>query len=509
MREIETHVSKVLLDGDWAYKLKKPLKLPFLDFTTPKLRRHFCEEELRINARTAPALYVDVRPLSVPWAEFVHDPVAALARSDADTAQDWLVRMRRFDADALLATRCQTGQLTLADMDRLAAHLASFHQSLLPVPAGWQPSKPLADWVAAGWAVIRQHPDRPDTVSDAEVHALQARMTEHLVALGPWMDSRRQAGKVRECHGDLHLGNLIDWQGEMMAFDAIEFDEDLRCIDVMNDVAFTFMDLLAHDQPGLAWRLIDGWVSHTGDADGLRGLKLFATYRALVRAQVALLGSGGRPSFERYWRCLKGLLAAPRQPCLWLMMGLSGSGKSTAAGLLRDALAARGVGVVRIRSDVERKRWLGVPRQARPRPDEVAHWYSAETTRHTYDRLHQMTHDALKAGIDVVVDAATLRQVERERMAALAAQAGASDRLVCVTASDALLRQRLQERQQQGLDPSDADEAVMERQQAYLEPLTDAERSRAWVLTNESDEAALRAQIEAHLVAQMADHTAA
>ena len=512
MREIETHVSRVLLDGDWAYKLKKPLKLPFLDFSTVARRRFFCEEELRINARTAPALYVDVRPLSVPWAEWVHDPVAALARSDAATAQDWVVRMRRFDADALLATRCQTGQLTLADMDRLAAYLASFHQSLPPVPTDWQPRQPLADWVAAAWKVVRYHPDRLDTVSEAEVEALQDRMTDRLVALGPWMHARRQAGWVRECHGDLHLGNLIDWRGEMMAFDAIEFDEDLRCIDAMNDVAFTFMDLLAHDQPGLAWRLIDGWVAHTGDTDGLRGLTLFAAYRALVRAQVALLGSGGRQSFERYWRCLRGLLAAPRQPCrpcLWLMMGLSGSGKSTAAGLLRDALGARGVGVVRIRSDVERKRWLGVPLQARPGPEEAAHWYSAETTRHTYERLHQMARDALEAGLDVVVDAATLRRDERQRMSALAAHAGASDRLVCVTASDALLRQRLQVRQQQGRDPSDADEAVMERQQAYLEPLTDAERSRAWMLSNELDEAALRGQIEGRLTAQMAAQTAA
>jgi aminoglycoside phosphotransferase family enzyme/predicted kinase len=504
MQEIETHISRVLLDGEWAYKLKKPIKLPFLDFSTPALRRHACEEELRLNARTSPALYVDVRPLGVPWAQFVADPPAALAQGDAQTALDWVVRMRRFDADALLAARARAGLLTAADMDRLAAHIASFHQALPPVPPDWQPNQGLADWIAAGWAAIRLHPGRPDAVPATEVDALQAHMAERYAALEPWMAARRQAGWVRECHGDLHLGNLIDSQGQMMAFDAIEFDADLRCIDVMNDVAFTFMDLLAHDQPRLAWRLLDGWVAHTGDTDGLRGLALFAAYRALVRAQVALLGSGGQAGFERYWRCLKALLGQTRQPRLWIMMGLSGSGKSTAAGLLRDALAARGVGALRIRSDVERKRWLGVPAQARPGPDELAYWYSAATTRRTYARLHQMARDVLQAGIDVVVDAATLRLAERQRLAALAAQAGASDWRVLCTAPDAVLRQRLQARQQQGSDPSDADQAVMERQRAHLEPLSAAEHSLAWLVRNDGDEAALKAQIEALLSAQAA-----
>ena len=505
MREIETHISRVLLDGDWAYKLKKPLKLPFLDFSTPALRRHYCEEELRINVRTAPALYVDVRPLHVPWAQFVADPLGALAQGDARTAQDWVVRMRRFDAAALLASRCEAGLLSLADMDRLAAHIAHFHLAQPPVPRGWQPKKPLADWMVAGWAVIRQHPERPETVTDAEVDGLQARMAERLKAQSPWMDARRQAGWVRECHGDLHLGNLIDWQGEMMAFDAIEFDEDLRYIDVMNDIAFTFMDLLAHDQPVLAWRLMDAWVAHTGDTDGLRGLALFASYRALVRAQVALLGSGGRASFERYWRCLSQLLNSPRQPRLWLMMGLSGSGKSTVAGLLRDALAERGVGAVRIRSDLERKRWLGVPAQARPRSDEQARWYSAEATQHTYVRLHQMAREVLQAGYDVVIDAATLRYKERQPMAELAAQVGASYQLVLCTAPDDVLRQRLQARMQQGRDPSDADERVMERQQAYVQPLTDEERSRAWQVINATNVPDLQAQIKALLTAQVGD----
>jgi len=495
MQVIETHISRVLLEGPWAYKIKKPLILPFLDFSTPERRRQFCEEELRINARTAPGLYVDVLPLSVSWKQFVKAPETALAGSSAANAIDWVLRMRRFGPDDLLSQRAAAGRLSPEQIDQLALHVGRFHRSLPPVPVDWQPRKALTEWVEASWQAVLAHPERPAHVSRADVLAARERMARQLETLSPWMVARRQAGWVRECHGDLHLANLVAWQGEVMAFDAIEFDADLRCIDVMNDMAFAFMDLLAHGLPALAWRFVSGWVEHTGDADGLTGLRLFAAYRALVRAHVALLGSGGAQAFERYWACLQGLLADPPEPRLWLMMGVSGSGKSTVAALLRDALAGRGEPVVRIRSDVERKRWLGVAATDRPTPEQVSEWYGADATRHTYERLQGMARDALAAGCSVVVDAASLRLAERQAMRDLAVRAGAGFALVACSAPASEMKSRLAERQRQGLDPSDAGVAVMERQQGFVEPVTADERVYTQVIVNDGDLDTLRQRV--------------
>ena len=495
MQVIETHVSRVLLKGPWAYKVKKPLVLPFLDFSTSERRRQFCEEERRINARTAPGLYVDVLPLSVSWEQFVKAPEAALARSSAQNAIDWVLRMRRFGLGDLLSERAAAGHLRPEQIDQLAEHVGRFHRGLPPVPAAWQPHKTLAEWVEASWQAVLAHPGRPVHVTQADVMAARERMTLQLEALSPWMVTRRQAGWVRECHGDLHLANLVQWQGEVMAFDAIEFDADLRCIDVMNDVAFAFMDLLAHGLPALAWRFVSGWVEHTGDADGLRGLRLFAAYRALVRAHVALLGSGGAQAFERYWACLQGLLADPPGPRLWLMMGVSGSGKSTVAALLRDALAARGAPVLRIRSDVERKRWLGVAATDRPTPEQVSEWYGTDATRHTYERLQGMARDALAAGCSVVVDAASLRLAERQAMRDLAMRAGAGFALVACSAPESEMASRLAERQRQGLDASDAGVEVLKRQLGFVEPVTADEQDCTHAIVNDGDLDTLRQRV--------------
>ena len=495
MQVIETHVSRVLLEGPWAYKVKKPLILPFLDFSTPERRRQFCEEERRINARTAPGLYVDVLPLSVPWEQFVKAPEAALAGSDTSHAIDWVLRMRRFAQEDLLSQRAVAGRLSAELIDQLAVHVGRFHRGLPPVPAAWQPRKALTEWVEASWQAVLAHPGRPAHVTEADVMAARERMALRLEALSPWMAARRQAGWVRECHGDLHLANLVEWQGEVMAFDAIEFDADLRCIDVMNDVAFAFMDLLAHGQPALAWRFVSGWVEQTGDADGLKGLRLFAAYRALVRAHVALLGSGGAQAFGRYWACLQGLLADPPAPRLCLMMGVSGSGKSTVAALLRDALAGRGEPVVRIRSDVERKRWLGVAATDRPTPEQVSEWYGADATRHTHERLQGMARDALAAGCSVVVDAASLRLVERTAMRDLAGRAGAGFALVACSAPESEMTSRLTERQRQGLDPSDAGVDVLMRQLGFGEPVTADEQADTHVIVNDGDLDTLRQRV--------------
>lgn len=457
---VQTHISTVILAGESAYKLKKPVRLPFLDFSTLAQRRFFCEEELRINRRTAPQLYLDVLPVTGT----VEVPVIV----GAGAPVEWLLHMRRFDGAGEFKALAQAGRLQAAQVDALAVHLAAFHGGLPPVDnvttpvipdVPETPQAPRKDawyWAAASLDEIAADPHRPATLTPAAVADVRATLGGQFARLAPVIAQRRADGFVRECHGDLHLGNLVDWQGQVLAFDAIEFDATLRCIDIVNDVAFTFMDLLAADRPALAWRFINAWAEHTGDYEGLVLLRAFAAGRALVRAKVALLTGG--EGFARYWALALRLVQPPPAPRLVLTMGLSGSGKSTAAQFLAEAL-----GAVRVRSDVERKRLHGLAPTARPGPGTDL--YARAATVRTYARLAALAEGLLAAGLPVVLDAAFLRQDEREALQQRARHLDAPFALVRCVAPDAVLCARLLARAQAGADPSDATPEVLALQQ--------------------------------------------
>jgi len=489
----DTHISTVLLAGDWAYKLKKPVVWPFLDFSTAAARRHFCEEELRLNRRTAPEIYVDVLPLSEPLEAFLHDPAAALARSHHETATDWVLRMRRFPAGALWSERAQAHGLTTDDALALAEHLAAFHAAQPPASLPGPDAHGVSHWVAESLKAIEHHPCRPPWLNAERFQALSQAIGRQGQALAPWLASRAEAGRVRECHGDLHLANIVQWHGRPLAFDAIEFDPDLRHIDTMNDAAFAFMDLWAHGLPRLAWRFIAAYAEGTGDWAGLRGLRFWGAYRALVRAQVALLSGSPATVFERYWRCAERLLAPPPSPWLVLMHGLSGSGKSTAAVAVLDALASRGRAVVRMRSDVERKRLHGLQAQDRGGPD----LYRPAASERTYRHLLALARELLDAGVSVVVDAAFLRQAERETMRDLADAMQIRFEVLVCTAPAERMAERLRHRQAIGHDPSDATPEVLARQWQSVEALPPSWADHCHTLHNDGDLAHLLAQIDA------------
>ena len=477
---IETHISWLVLAGDFVYKFKKPLKLDFLDFSTPALRRGACEEELRINRRTAPALYLGLVALTGTAHSLQLQPAEA-APADAEPA----VRMRRFAQEALLSHLLEQQRLLPSHIDALAQQVAQFHASaaVATPQQGWGTAQaavaPVQDCLAALQPLVAQAvPDMGPALRQlAQWCASQG------TALAPVFLQRLQSGRVRECHGDLHLANLVLIDGQPQLFDAIEFNPALRWIDCVADIAFLAMDLEARGRADLAWRFLNAWLEHTGDYAGLQVLQYYRVYRALVRARVAGLrlaqvegevgGDKRAASLREVLRYLALALrfTEPRTVELWLAHGFSGAGKSTQSQAL---IAERGV--VRVRADVERKRLFGLAPQASSAavPGGI---YTAEASERTHEALAQAARWALGAGHTVLVDATFLNPAMRQRFMALATQAQVPCRILSFEAPLAVLRERVRSRQLAGGDASEASVQVLESQWAAAQPLSPAEEA--------------------------------
>ncbi|HET7794102.1 MAG TPA: AAA family ATPase [Rhizobacter sp.] len=458
---IETHISSLLLTAHTVYKLKKPVRLPFVDFSTPQQREHFCREELRLNRRLAPQLYLDVVPITGTFD-------APHLGSDGGDAIDHAVLMRRFPADALLSQRLADGRLEPQLIDRLAHKLARFHATA-PCAAPNSGFATPASVIGRVHAVLKQL-----GASGAEVHSLQQWVAVHGTALRPAFEQRRATQAIRECHGDLHLSNTVVLDdGEVTAFDCIEFDPALRWIDVMDDLAFATMDLKARGRADLAWRLLDVYLQERGDHAGLQVLRFYEVGRALVRALVARLAPA--PPAVDYLACAHHL-AEPetRSPGLAVMCGLSGSGKSALAGALLER-----AGAVRLRSDVERKRLFGLTPLQRSH-EAGLDLYTPRATQDTFDRLRDLARQALLAGYPVIVDAAFLQRAERETFRRLADELRLPFTVIRCTADVPTLRERVARRADEGVDPSEATTEVLEWQIRTQEAPEPAEQG--WTL---------------------------
>jgi aminoglycoside phosphotransferase family enzyme/predicted kinase len=478
---VETHISWVLLAGEYAYKLKKPVRLPFLDFSTLQARRHYCEEELRLNLRTAPELYLDVLPIV--------KTAGGLSFVGAGAPLDYAVRMRRFPADALADWMARAGRLGPAQIDAIAQAVVRFHATLpaAAAPAGFGTAARVSAPALGNFDQLAALPAAAG--SRAELARLHAWTAQECGRLAPVFDARHAAGFVRECHGDLHLGNIAFVDGRAVPFDGIEFDPGLRWIDVMSEVAFLVMDLLGHGLPALAWRLLNACLEASGDYEGLAVLRFYLVYRAMVRAKVALLRADAA-AFGSHL-ALAASLAVPGRAALLAMHGLSGSGKTTVA----QALLER-IGAVRLRSDVERKRLHGLPASARSASAPDAGLYDAASGERTYARLADLAAAALRPGYPVIVDAAFLRRDERHRFRALAARFGVEFLIVSCEAADAVLRERIALRAAQASDASEAEIPVLERQLALHHPLT-SDEAAATICADTGTEAGLRQGVEA------------
>ncbi|MCM2252836.1 MAG: AAA family ATPase, partial [Ramlibacter sp.] len=447
---IETHISWVLLTADHAYKLKKPVRLPFLDYGTLQARRHFCEEEVRLNRRLAPSIYLGVtRITGTPAAPGLDGPGPVL---------EYAVRMRRFPPGALFGERLAAGTLTGADVDHLAALLADFHGDAARI----EPGAGLAGADSRRAAARAALEGAGSAARPQERARLQAWLDTQATALAPLWAARLAGGHVRECHGDLHLDNVVGLDGRVAAFDCIEFAPALRWIDVLDDIAFTVMDFGARGRRDFAFRLLNAWLDRTGEHDGVPALRFAIVYRALVRAQVARLrGAGHEGAARRYLECaLSWTAPAPAQ--LFITHGLPGSGKTFQSQRLLER-----EGAIRLRSDVERKRLfgLGMLEDSGARGLDL---YNEAATARTYDRLFAAASLALAAGHPVVLDAAFLRRDERSRARALAHELGVPFFILDCAAPLPVLRERLLARQG---DASEADVAVLEKLREAAQPL--------------------------------------
>jgi aminoglycoside phosphotransferase family enzyme/predicted kinase len=469
-RVIETHISWILLTGRYAYKIKKPVDLGFVDFTTLERRRYFCEEELRLNRRLAPALYVGVigiygsaeRPRLRPGGE----------------PFEYAVKMVQFDPSLQFDRLLAAGRLTSDLLARLAGGLARFHRSA----ARATPSDPYG---------TAESIYRPMQENFTQIHPPDARSAEILAELRRWSEqayrqlesrfgSRKADGAVRECHGDLHLANIVLHDGEPVAFDCLEFDPMLRWIDVMNEVAFLAMDLDAHGRADLASGFVNEYLHHTGDYPGLALLRFYQVYRAIVRAKVDLIRAeqtgireDGKDRLIAHLDLARGYArGVPR--ALLITHGFSGSGKTT-----RSTELLGPCGLIRIRSDVERKRLAGLAPDARTRSAVAAGLYSPASGERTYRHLAGLAAEVLSAGFPVLIDAAFLKRRQRDEFRRLAARLHVPFVILDFQAPEAELVRRLGARQTIGRDASEADVTVLRHQQATNEPLTDDEAKDA------------------------------
>ena len=492
---IETHISWVLLAGEFAYKIKKPVSLGFLDFSTLEARRHFCEEELRLNRRTAAQIYLEVVPICGSAAE--------PALGDTGTPIEYVLKMRRFEQGALFDAIARGGGLTEDLIERLAVMIATFHAQVPAAVAGEHGTSTNVRVPALqNFDQLAQIPQSAEMI--ARLAALRAWTANEARRLDDVFAQRKAAGRIRECHGDLHLGNLALIDGEPVAFDCIEFNAELRWIDVFSEIAFLMMDLFDRGCDALAWCLLNAYLTETGDYEGIAVLRFYLVYRALVRAKVALLHArqlaagasrgGEEAAFAHHVR-LAETLAAPRPGGLILMHGLSASGKSH----LSKQLAMR-LGALRVRSDVERKRLAGLTKNARSDSAPGGGLYADAPSQQTYARLAAVAAQTLQAGWRVIVDAASLRAVQRERLRDVARAAGVPFVLVSIQPPLEVLRDRLARRVAEGQSVSEADGGVLAHQLQTQDALDATERAAAVpVVGSDEDFAALLVRVEAML----------
>ncbi|HQS14606.1 bifunctional aminoglycoside phosphotransferase/ATP-binding protein [Reyranella sp.] len=460
-RRIDTHGAVVFLCRERAYKLKRAVKFPYMDFSTEGRRAAMCAAEIDVNRRSAPEIYLGVAPVLRRNGKLALGEVG----ETPGQAVDWLVVMRRFDEEGLLDRMAAGGALTPELMAALGARVAQFHDGLPAIASGFCSPDDYRHSVAADVRQMREAGDRLDPPTSEALAEAMPRSLEPFVDL---VARRVAAGAIRRCHGDLHLRNIVSLNGQPVPFDAIEFSDKIANIDVLYDLAFALMDLARQGLGALANRLLNEWLWRVGEVEGssheeaLALLPMFLARRAAIRAYVdsavtAVSGADNAPA-RAYQKAALGFLQ-PAPPRLVAIGGLSGSGKTTLALKLAPAIG-RTPGAVVVRTDVERKRQAGVPLEERM----PAGSYSPEASARIYAASMARAERVLRAGQSVVLDAVFARPGERAAAEALARTVGVPFQGIWLDVPKDVAQQRVTDRKG---DASDATATVVERQFAY------------------------------------------
>ena len=456
VERIDTHCSIVFLAGPHAYKLKRAIRLPYLDYSTPEKRRRMCESELALNRRTAPGIYERVAAVT--------REENGLALDGKGAALDWIVVMKRFSEEDVLDHMADKGKLDVTVMEKLADAIAHFHAGIaIHREAGG--AGPLREVFDTNLEAFRAY--GPDILDMGKVARLDAGLRTALARNEALLEHRRAAGKVRQCHGDLHLRNIVMLDGRPTPFDGIEFDDAIARIDVLYDLAFLLMDVEKRGLRAQANIVFNRYLADTGEWDGLPLMPVFLANRAAIRSHVAgaaraqSKGEKAEKQAEEAQQYLELALSllSPPSPRLIAVGGLSGTGKSTLARALAPSFGAA-PGAVVLRSDLIRKEMAGVD----PAMRLPAESYTREASTAVYARLCERAAQALAAGHAVVADAVFADPAERAAIEAVARKVGAAFNGLWLEGSQAVLEARIAARRG---DASDATVEVLRRQTGF------------------------------------------
>jgi aminoglycoside phosphotransferase family enzyme/gluconate kinase len=462
---LETHCSYVLLTGEYAYKIKKSVDFGFLNYSSLEKRQHYCREELRRNQLLAGEVYLDVMP--------IYGSSQQPSLKPAGEPIEYMVKMREFAQDNLLSHLQQQNKLNVRLIDNLAKNLVEFHQAAPDVPH----ENPIGSSAHAQQQALDNFTQaqpllsQPDDLTELADIKQQTQTLYERIA--PAIDLRKQQGFVRQCHGDVHLNNIVLINDEPIIFDCIDFNHDFCWTDTMADLAFITMDLDEVGEHALSWRLLNTYLGLSGDYQGLSVLPYFQAYRAMVRAKIALftqMQSDDTQVRDNQYQRYKGCVAqakrylTPKPTRLIIMCGVSASGKST----LSKQLAPR-LDLIRITSDYERKRAANIALETDCTATLNTGLYQASQTEHTYQALQQQATKVLASGYSVLIDATCLKQHQRERFITLAQQRSLPCAIIYCHAAQTQLHQWLAERRQVGSDASEATAEVLTAQLSEIE----------------------------------------
>lgn len=471
---LQTHISWVFLTGEYAYKVKKPMDFGFLNFTELSQRKHYCEEEIRLNKRLAKDIYLQT--VSITGTE------SAPVLNGSGDVIEYAVKMRQFDQTQLVDKLLKNGKLHARHVDEIAGQAAHFHQNI--AKSGNESELGSADSVNA--PVIQNFDQLDPLIEDADAKEQLQRLRnwsqKEFERIEPVLKERKEKGFIRECHGDMHLGNMALINDHVTIFDGIEFNDEFRWIDVMSEVAFLCMDLFDRNAANFSYRFLNRYLEHSGDYEGIKVLRFYLVYRAMVRAKIAsftlltpgLSESEKQTTLDQYksYSNLAESFTLLRKLSVSITHGVSGCGKTTVSQQLLEKN-----GLIRIRSDIERKRLFGLKSTENSKSQLNTGIYNQQANAKTYLQLENFAKIILASGFSVIADATFLNRANRKSFQDIASENSAEFVIVEFDVDKATLEQRITERMADKDNASEASISVLNKQLSNFEPLEEDEKA--------------------------------